>query len=692
MSFNDFYSQQANVQQQPLEFFENILLAVRVIDGLFIGNAISSQDDEFLFSNKVTHIVNCAALDVPNVFSDHGIHYLSFPWRDGSVILDSQNRKIARITKFMERAFDKGECVLVHSLHGISRCCVIVCAYLMYRFEWSLDDALTFVKINHPDMDIAPHFMMQLKNYAKNIVREGKTPQSEQILLKNTFANSLPFDHSQLAGMPHKASINKRVNFSSKLVAKRRTPNHNPNALRSILRVKHSQQHLREQTQVSKKVVKGEPETPPRRKRVAFMANEKEVSSRSLKQPAPSKNSAATSSNIAPASQQEQPQQQQTSTSSRLQSNLVQVDRTSSQAVPPPAPKSPNHHRLKRADSEDQSTLNLDSVHEKRNGFSGSSQSRDSQPSSKRLAASQELRPSDKPVLRNNFTESHTKVTQLANSPKVSFSMDQSQHASSNSSLSTQNDNSSAPVRRSHAFEIVSQSTTDPDKRKRKKRSNSLDRRPLSSSFSSLSIGDMQQSMDEPFARTAQNSSSNSHRKRPTMVRKPLETQNNVSTALFTQRSNTSSNRPSSHRIFQSRDPLSSSQETVFSNGHSSNHVSHDSLSGILTSSQLGTTGQKKITTRRPRSATHRKRRPTPMHQRPQSAPNPKDRSNGTMSRISSLENIYGTNKKKKKSSSSSSDSTKRKKRSTKRSTANYANVESRLYNPTLSFLRKTIQ
>lgn len=100
-------------------------MAVRVMDGLFVGNAMAAQDDDFLFSNKVSHIVNCAGLEAANIFNDSGIEYLTFPWRDVATtqILDSQDRNISRITKFIEKAFERGECVLVHSLNGLCKCC-----------------------------------------------------------------------------------------------------------------------------------------------------------------------------------------------------------------------------------------------------------------------------------------------------------------------------------------------------------------------------------------------------------------------------------------------------------------------------------------------------------------------------------------------------------------------------------------
>lgn len=653
MSFNDYASsgllssQQNN--SQPLEFFENILLAVRIVDGLFIGNAISSQDDEFLFSNKVTHIVNCAALDVPNVFSEHGIHYLSFPWRDGSMILDSQNRKISRITKFMERAFDKGECVLVHSLHGISRCCVIVCAYLMYRFEWKLADALTFIKLNHPDMDIAPHFMLQLKNYAKKMPSRDSRgpPASEHILLKNTYANSLPYEHPKHA-KSSSASHSKRVHFSSKLVSKRRTPSHNPSSLKSILKTKSDPSLPQKQQNNFMESQPAQKQSKPRHK-ARFSADQPshqssaEVSSRTARS---SSNRQTPSSGLLASHQSSDNTPAASQHNSLDSSSGGQSSSKQEIAAPPPEPKSPNHHRLKRADSDSGASTDSPIAREKqRNGQAKQSSLRSS---------SRENSKPDKPVLRNNFTSSHTKVTQMPNSPKVSFPSD-NQSSSSNTS-------SSNSTRRSRAFEIVSQASQPTDKRKRKKRSNSVDRRPLSSSYSGFSLSDANGAQDD--------SRLSGHRKRPTMVRKSSD----QNSALFTQRSNKSSN----HRIFQSRDV---SGYKSGSNNHSSSGREAN-LSGLLTSSQLNTSGKK--LSRRPRSATHRKRRPTPMQQRPQSAPNQKDRTNGTMSRMSSLENIYGTKKKR--------SSSKKKRKSKRSSPSTYSNVESRLYNPTLSFLRKTIQ
>lgn len=216
-----------------------MLLAVRIMDGLFLGNCISSQDDEFLFSNKVTRVVNCAGTETPNIFIDHGIDYLSFAWRDSpkTMILDSQDRNIIRITKFIDDAFERGECVLVHSLLGISRCSVVAAAYLIFKYGWTLENTLRFIHVAHPDMEIQDYFIKQLMTFSQRKQRDHedftkrRPPPSidspcikkEKTLLQNTYINSLPLTLEDIKMLENqrdqsvKRPYQRRLNFSAKL-------------------------------------------------------------------------------------------------------------------------------------------------------------------------------------------------------------------------------------------------------------------------------------------------------------------------------------------------------------------------------------------------------------------------------------------------------------------------------------------
>ena len=175
-----------------------LLLAVRIMDGLFVGNSIAAQDDEFLFSNKVSHVVNCAGLEAANIFADHGVEYLTFPWRDvpTTVLLDTRDRNITRVANFIDQAFEKGECVLVQSLYGNSRSCVLIAAYFIYKFSWSLESTLAFMQVAHPDMRIKNYFLRQLKEFARKMeatkdifsmdLPSSNDDEIQQLLLKNT--------------------------------------------------------------------------------------------------------------------------------------------------------------------------------------------------------------------------------------------------------------------------------------------------------------------------------------------------------------------------------------------------------------------------------------------------------------------------------------------------------------------------
>lgn len=54
---------------------------VKIADGLFIGDAISVKEVDFLMNNKVTHIVNCAPYEINDVYSQQkfNINWLNSP-------------------------------------------------------------------------------------------------------------------------------------------------------------------------------------------------------------------------------------------------------------------------------------------------------------------------------------------------------------------------------------------------------------------------------------------------------------------------------------------------------------------------------------------------------------------------------------------------------------------------------------
>jgi protein-tyrosine phosphatase len=187
------------------------LIAVRIKDGIFVGNVSAAHDEDFLYVNKVTHIVNCAGAEVPDLFADSGIEYLTFPWKDTpgvvntTVMFDSADRNIEQVVRFMDKAIENGDCVLVHSVYGLSRSAALVAAYFMVKYGWKVDNALSFLNMAHQEMNIKPHFLRQLRMFAKrhdveadvfslDVDDSNFALDNDQWMLRNTLLNGFTSD------------------------------------------------------------------------------------------------------------------------------------------------------------------------------------------------------------------------------------------------------------------------------------------------------------------------------------------------------------------------------------------------------------------------------------------------------------------------------------------------------------------
>lgn len=68
--------------QQQMMFDPDMIGAIKIKDGLFIGDELASTDLEFVVANKVTHIINCAGKQIQNHWEPIGVAYLTFFWLD----------------------------------------------------------------------------------------------------------------------------------------------------------------------------------------------------------------------------------------------------------------------------------------------------------------------------------------------------------------------------------------------------------------------------------------------------------------------------------------------------------------------------------------------------------------------------------------------------------------------------------
>jgi hypothetical protein len=202
---------QATAQQQQStnvgsqDMYNEFIGAIKIRDGLFIGDQLAAQDYEFVVTNKVTHIINTAGLHIRNYWESIGVKYLTFDWidQDCQVILDSNNINANKIFSFIEEAYEQGESCLVHSVRGQSRASTVLAGYFMKKYKWSLFKTIEFLNNRRPDLEIRASFIRQLSYYEKRLLHEtgvqsdawtelASKPhlENDELILTHTFLNA----------------------------------------------------------------------------------------------------------------------------------------------------------------------------------------------------------------------------------------------------------------------------------------------------------------------------------------------------------------------------------------------------------------------------------------------------------------------------------------------------------------------
>jgi protein-tyrosine phosphatase len=200
--------------------------AIKIKDGLFLGDEFAAQvrdrqDLEFVVANKVTHIINTAARQIPNHWEPIGVQYLDFYWldHDNQQLFDGRDEIVPEFCAFIERGNTAGESVLVHSVRGQCRSVVIIVAYLMRKYKWTMVKSFEFVNSRRPDLNTRQSFIQQLAGFEGRLAKqmslaagwESLPPDPEEIVLRNTFLNSQFGQIAEMAVIDQSEKVNKLV-------------------------------------------------------------------------------------------------------------------------------------------------------------------------------------------------------------------------------------------------------------------------------------------------------------------------------------------------------------------------------------------------------------------------------------------------------------------------------------------------
>lgn len=158
-------------------------MAMKIKDGLFIGDGDTSQSEDFINDNKISNLINLAGKELPNLWASHGLVYMTFNWEDradfklGLNLYKTNNDFISDMIEFIDVSIMHGISVLIFSRNGCGRCAVAACIYLMVKYRWGFEKAFEFVYSKKPDISINRGFVQQLYAFDKFLLQSHAKPE-----------------------------------------------------------------------------------------------------------------------------------------------------------------------------------------------------------------------------------------------------------------------------------------------------------------------------------------------------------------------------------------------------------------------------------------------------------------------------------------------------------------------------------
>ncbi|KAK1948599.1 Bifunctional polynucleotide phosphatase/kinase [Phytophthora citrophthora] len=189
--FGELFSRRAAERRNAPAYVRQ--MSSKIKDGLFMGDMDAAQDADFLQLNGIVHIVNCIPRQMPNIFQQSlGLSYTACDLDEvlRRPFFDLKNREFTQIIQLIDRALERTESVLVHSLTGINRSPSIMIGYLMVKYCWGLDKAHEFVMTKRSDMKLHESYIDQLCSLEAQVQEDRPARATERQLYEWSTASA----------------------------------------------------------------------------------------------------------------------------------------------------------------------------------------------------------------------------------------------------------------------------------------------------------------------------------------------------------------------------------------------------------------------------------------------------------------------------------------------------------------------
>lgn len=132
-----------------------------IVDNIYLGSAFNAADYRWIKSNNIKHIVNVTP-SISNYYEDM-INYTRYDTSDleSGSLLSYYEDFYEQVTKNSDDFF------LVHCFAGKSRSVALVLYYIMKKYNKDYDDAIEYMKIKRPGINLNIVFVNEIKELLK---------------------------------------------------------------------------------------------------------------------------------------------------------------------------------------------------------------------------------------------------------------------------------------------------------------------------------------------------------------------------------------------------------------------------------------------------------------------------------------------------------------------------------------------
>jgi hypothetical protein len=113
----------------------DVINITKIKDGFFVGDEATAANLDVIIQFKITHMVNAAGTQIINSWESIGIKYLTLNWSESpnQNLFDQKDEIANRLITFIDESLKNGEGILVHSLRGQDRACIVALIYFMKK-------------------------------------------------------------------------------------------------------------------------------------------------------------------------------------------------------------------------------------------------------------------------------------------------------------------------------------------------------------------------------------------------------------------------------------------------------------------------------------------------------------------------------------------------------------------------------